>query len=826
MTYLDQFFKGGISGGLSILSGGIAVPARTKLNTTSPITATDNAGLGATDISMPASSATTAGYMQASQAKKLTGTHVDVVADYGAIANGSADDTVALQNAVSAVVAAGGGTVWIPASSQLKITDTISIGDGATPTTGVVLACARKSAFGATIIWAGGAGKPMLSIRNSHLGTMRNITINGNNAADYGLQFRHVSGDARVTQGWKFQECTFLGCKIYNVIEGELERAYTVDAATNTFTVTGHGYAANDLVSFISRGGSAPGGISVGTLYYVISAGLTANAFKVSTSLGGSAVDVTSQQVGDLNFVGKLSGGDASTCSFDNCRFGHAGTANNTTKTLAHYRQRSVNTLETGFHTCWFEGNNYYGFSVTADASANTFTATAHGMSNGDEVDFTAASLPGGVSAAPTSYYVVNKTADTFQIALTPGGSPVDITTTGTAVKAYQRLFPRVGIMIQGGTVACFGCSGGSLEYDIAMDGLFGTSLQGLHVYGWESQSKNFLDANTQGTGGGTAQHAIHLAGVYHADIIGDGVYSVYWNHAGFSPLTIHGSKFDRDVQLPNGSAAPVFVDGLRFLDVPVPATGAAPGFKNHTELVTGAYADATFSGFAGASVTTPLLKSASGDVTVKAGSGDVVFNDGAAELCRLIYYLSSALRLSGGSLPVDIHSAGSWVGLSSASFIQLGPATGNDIIYFGASPTCTWTIPSGGATTAFWESNTTSVQFKINADTTTASRVGSPMKFTGHDCTASGGIGGDIEFFAGAGGSGGGHAGAVKIGSGATERIRANSTGLGFFAATPVAKPSVTGALSTVADAPAKAVLTSIISALVNLGLASDGTT
>lgn len=41
-----------------------------------------------------------------------------------------------------------------------------------------------------------------------------------------------------------------------------------------------------------------------------------------------------------------------------------------------------------------------------------------------------------------------------------------------------------------------------------------------------------------------------------------------------------------------------------------------------------------------------------------------------------------------------------------------------------------------------------------------------------------------------------------------------------------PGTPPTITGALSTVADAPAKAVLTSIIAALVADGLATDGTT
>jgi hypothetical protein len=41
-----------------------------------------------------------------------------------------------------------------------------------------------------------------------------------------------------------------------------------------------------------------------------------------------------------------------------------------------------------------------------------------------------------------------------------------------------------------------------------------------------------------------------------------------------------------------------------------------------------------------------------------------------------------------------------------------------------------------------------------------------------------------------------------------------------------PATQPAVTGALSTVLDAPAKAVLTSIIAALVAYGLATNGTT
>ncbi len=75
----------------------------------------------------------------------------------------------------------------------------------------------------------------------------------------------------------------------------------------NTFTVTraspavftraNHGLSAGDQVIF-STTGSMYGGLSKTTRYYVISAGLTANTFRVSTSSGGSAVNTSGSQSG------------------------------------------------------------------------------------------------------------------------------------------------------------------------------------------------------------------------------------------------------------------------------------------------------------------------------------------------------------------------------------------------------------------------------------------------------------------------------------------------------------------------------------------------
>lgn len=56
---------------------------------------------------------------------------------------------------------------------------------------------------------------------------------------------------------------------------------------------TSHGFSVNDPVVF-STTDTLPTGLTAGTVYYVISAGLTADEFQVSETAGGSAVDTSS----------------------------------------------------------------------------------------------------------------------------------------------------------------------------------------------------------------------------------------------------------------------------------------------------------------------------------------------------------------------------------------------------------------------------------------------------------------------------------------------------------------------------------------------------
>ena len=67
------------------------------------------------------------------------------------------------------------------------------------------------------------------------------------------------------------------------------------NASPAVVTWTSHGRAADDAVMFaVSAAGSLPTGLTAGTIYYVIAAGLATNTFQVSATKGGSAINTSS----------------------------------------------------------------------------------------------------------------------------------------------------------------------------------------------------------------------------------------------------------------------------------------------------------------------------------------------------------------------------------------------------------------------------------------------------------------------------------------------------------------------------------------------------
>jgi hypothetical protein len=66
-----------------------------------------------------------------------------------------------------------------------------------------------------------------------------------------------------------------------------------ITTGTDTITYVAHGLFTGDVLVYNNGGGTSAAGLTSGTTYYVIASGLTADAFKVSATDGGSTVDIT-----------------------------------------------------------------------------------------------------------------------------------------------------------------------------------------------------------------------------------------------------------------------------------------------------------------------------------------------------------------------------------------------------------------------------------------------------------------------------------------------------------------------------------------------------
>ena len=82
--------------------------------------------------------------------------------------------------------------------------------------------------------------------------------------------------------------------------------------------------------------------------------------------------------------------------------------------------------------------------AVTFDSATETFTLASHGWDAGTLVYLDASAAPSGYTAK-RCYYVINPTADTFQLAYYPSGSAINGTTAGTSVTVRLDELIRVG---------------------------------------------------------------------------------------------------------------------------------------------------------------------------------------------------------------------------------------------------------------------------------------------------------------------------------------------------------------------------------------------
>jgi hypothetical protein len=194
----------------------------------------------------------------------------------------------------------------------------------------------------------------------------------------------------------------------------------SVVASTDLFTA----YKTPDDGTPLTFRSPTPSGITFGTTYYVVAESST--TFKVSTTLGGSAVDVTLDATGVLiDIVGVRSALPDSGWAPAAFEVPGGGTEDY----LSFEAVRGT-------------------YAFTVDISTSTIFAPGHSFGDGDEIVFTGPGLPTGSSppiVAGVVFYVIGAVGGlSFQVSATSGGSLITITTeagTGATVSGNPAVF-------------------------------------------------------------------------------------------------------------------------------------------------------------------------------------------------------------------------------------------------------------------------------------------------------------------------------------------------------------------------------------------------
>lgn len=161
---------------------------------------------------------TAAGTVAAGNDSRIALVRRNVKDHFGAVGDGTADDTTALQNAINSVGTGGIPTVqlYLP-SGTYRITQTLVIYQRAVSMFGMGVGNTTQFAgsiptFGTTIKWDGPAGQPMIRIRDSRDITFSDIYLQGHdtNTPSEGVYLEGDFGDATGTNQFiRFNRCKF-----------------------------------------------------------------------------------------------------------------------------------------------------------------------------------------------------------------------------------------------------------------------------------------------------------------------------------------------------------------------------------------------------------------------------------------------------------------------------------------------------------------------------------------------------------------------------------------------------------------------------------------
>lgn len=332
-------------------------------------------------------------------------------------------------------------------------------------------------------------------------------TVNGNNS----IQLARTLGGSVET----FEVTTGGGTSTVALIS----RAGGVEA--DTITSAAHGFQNGDAVKYTSS--SVPneiGGLDTGKIYYVVGRDASGNSFKLSETLNGNPVDLTSAGVSTQTFA-KATVFTQPTTPFSNgnqviydgiASSGAALSGMTVGSTYAVHLPNggsSFQLLDSSGNVVSSTGTGAQLFRTTSQQSfveTNAITIAGHGFQDGDVIKYSTSG--GQIGNLPTSgtYYARDVSGNTFKLASTFGGTAIDLSSSGSGTQTFTKaaFFNQPTTpYIEGAQVVYDGNAGGSNIAGLTVGSTYkthlvngGNSFQLLDVSGNYVATTNF--------GGGT----------------------------------------------------------------------------------------------------------------------------------------------------------------------------------------------------------------------------------------------------------------------------------------------------------------------------------
>lgn len=197
------------------------------------------------------------------------------------------------------------------------------------------------------------------------------------------------------------------------------------------------------------------------------------------------------------------------------------------------------------FETVLDEANMHPSYAVTFQDTGDTVTRANHGWINTTEVSFPTIVSTTGISIN-TKYFIINSTANTFQVSATSGGAALPLTTNGTGTITVwpSRIVMPANGWAKFNTLAWFGRGAGWTVPQVIVNGMvLGTSIlkNGTAVfYGHVEINTQLMEMTNQ------PDQPIQTESGWLAVSAGDYFTAVFNNNSGFGTTFIDLSPSGR----------------------------------------------------------------------------------------------------------------------------------------------------------------------------------------------------------------------------------------------------------------------------------------